>query len=173
MTTAIHRGSAWRAAIVAVPLLLVLGGLAARLSGSTDTNPWFQSLVLPVFQPPGPVFGIAWSIFYTLMGVSVALVWAHKGAPGRALALGLFVVQLAINLSWSPVFFKAHLILPALAIIGALFVAAAATTWAFGRVSRLAMWLMVPYLVWIVFASVLNARVLMLNPTADAFQLGV
>ena len=173
MTTAIHRGSAWRAAIVAVPLLLVLGGLSARLSGSTEDNPWFQSLTLPVFQPPGPVFGIAWSIFYTLMGVALALVWAHKGARGRALALGLFAVQLAINLSWSPTFFKAHLILPALIIIGALFVAAAAMTWSFARVSRLAAWLMAPYLCWLLFAGVLNARVLMLNPTADAFQTGV
>ncbi len=173
MTTALHRGSAWRAAIVAVPLLLVLGGLSAKLSGSTEDNPWFQSLTLPVFQPPGPVFGIAWSIFYTLMGIAVALVWAHKRAPGRALALGLFVLQLAINLSWSPTFFAAHLILPALVIIGVLFGVAVTMTWAFGRVSRLAMWLMVPYLVWIVFASVLNAQVLLLNPTADAFQLGV
>lgn len=173
MTTAINRGSAWRAAILAIPLLLVLGGLSAKLSGSTEDNAWFQSLTLPALQPPGAVFGIAWSIFYTLMGVAVALVWAHKRAPGRGLALGLFAVQLAINLSWSPTFFAAHLILPALVVIGVLFAAAVATTWAFGRVSRVAMWLMVPYLFWIVFASVLNAQVLMLNPTADAFQLGV
>ena len=173
MLTAINRGSAWRAVIVAVPLLLVLGGLSAKLSGSTEDNAWFQSLTLPSLQPPGAVFGIAWSILYTLMGIAVALVWAHKRAPGRRLALGLFAVQLAINLSWSPTFFAAHLILPALVVIALLFAAAVSTTWAFGRVSRVAMWLMVPYLVWIVFASVLNAQVLMLNPTADAFQLGV
>ena len=173
MHTAIQRGSAWRAAIVAIPLLLVLGGLSARLSGSTEDNPWFQSLVLPSFQPPGWAFGVAWSIFYTLMGVAAALVWAHKGASGRGLALGLFVLQLGINLAWSPMFFKLHLILPALGIIGVLFFAAAAMTWAFGRVSRVAMGLMIPYLCWIVFASMLNARVLMLNPAADAFQMGV
>ena len=173
MTTAIQRGSAWRAAIVAIPLLLVVGGLSARLSGSTEDNPWFQSLDLPVFQPPGPVFGIAWSIFYTLMGIAVALVWAHKRAPGRGLALALFALQLAINLSWSPTFFRAHLILPALVIIAVLFAVAVAMTWAFARVSRVAGWLMAPYLCWLVFAAVLNARVLMLNPAADAFQMGV
>ena len=173
MTTPIARGSAWRAAIVLVPLLLVAGGLSAKLSGSTESNPWFQSLTLSPWQPPGYVFGIGWSIFYSLMGVAAALVWAHKRAPGRTLALALFVLQLAINFSWSPTFFKFHLILPALVIILVLFVAATATTFAFARVSRVAAWLLVPYLAWLVFASALNAATLSLNPAADAFQMGV
>ena len=67
-------GSFSRAAIVAVPVILLMGGLVARIAGSTDTNPWYQSLTLPAFQPPGPLFGIAWAILYTLIGVAFAMV---------------------------------------------------------------------------------------------------
>ena len=169
----LHRASAWRAGIVLVPLLLVLGGMVARLSGSTEDNGWYQSLALPELQPPGPAFGIAWSMLYTLLGISAAIVWGHKRARGRGAALALFAIGFAINLSWSPVFFRFHLILPALAIIGVMLVVALATTFAFARVSRVAAWLLVPYLVWLCFAGALNARIMVLNPAADAFQQGV
>jgi translocator protein len=167
------RGSTWRAGVVLVPLLLLLGGLSARWSGSTDDNAWFQTLALPDLQPPGPVFGIAWTILYTLIAISAAIIWGHKTAPGRTLALVLFAIGVAVNLTWSPTFFRFHLILPALVIIGVMLVVALATTFAFARVSRFAAWLMVPYLVWLCFAAALNARVLVLNPAADAFQLGI
>jgi tryptophan-rich sensory protein len=168
-----QRGSMWRAGIVLVPLLLLLGGLSARVSGSTEDNPWYQSLVLPALQPPGPVFGIAWSILYTTIAISAAIVWGHKQAPGRGLALGLFALGFVINLTWSPVFFRAHLILPALGIIVLMLVVAVATTFAFARVSRVAAWLQLPYLVWLGFALSLNASIWQLNPTADALQLGI
>jgi tryptophan-rich sensory protein len=163
----------WRAGIVLVPLLLVLGGLSARFSGSTEENAWYQTLILPALQPPGPVFGIAWSILYTLLAVSAAIVWGHKDAPGRGLALGLFALGIVLNLTWSPAFFRFHMLTPALGIIIAMLLVAIATTFAFGRVSRVAAWMMVPYLVWLSFAGALNARIILLNPTADAFQVGI
>ena len=168
-----NTGSIWRAGVVLVPLLLVLGGLSARFSGSTEDNAWYQTLTLPALQPPGPVFGIAWSILYTVIAVSAAIVWGHKRAPGRTLALVLFAIGVLINLAWSPTFFRFHLITPALGIIAVMLIVALATTFAFGRVSRLAAWLMVPYLIWLCFAGALNASVMMLNPAADAFQLGI
>ena len=116
-------------------------------------NGWYQTLALPALQPPGPVFGIAWSILYTIIAIPAAIVWGHKQAPGRTLALVLFALGFAVNLTWSPVFFRFHLITPALGIIGVMFVVALATTFAFARVSRLAAWLMVPYLVWLCFAG--------------------
>lgn len=169
----LQRASAWRAAVVLAPLLLVLGGLSARFAGSTEDNGWYQTLTLPALQPPGPVFGIAWSLLYTLIAVSAAVVWGHKRAPGRTLALALFGIGVAINLAWSPTFFRFHLLTPALAIIAVMLIVALATTFAFARVSRLAAWLMVPYLVWLCFAGALNASVIALNPSADAFQLGI
>ncbi len=173
MVTIPNRGSQWRAGIVLVPLLLVLGGLSARYSGSTADNAWYQTLSLPALQPPGPVFGIAWSILYTVIAIAAAIVWGHKRASGRGLALGLFAVGVVINLTWSPVFFRFHQITPALGIIVVMLIVALATTFAFARVSRVAAWLMVPYLVWLCFAGALNARIMVINPAADAFQLGV
>ena len=168
-----QRGSMWRAGVVLVPLLLLLGGLSARVSGSTEDNGWYQTLVLPALQPPGPVFGIAWSILYTMIAVATAIVWGHKNAYGRGLALGLFALGFVINLAWSPVFFRLHLILPAMVIIGVMLIVAVATTVAFARVSRVAAWLMLPYLVWLGFALALNASIWRLNPTADALQMGI
>jgi tryptophan-rich sensory protein len=166
-------GSFARAAIVAVPAILLMGGLVARIAGSTDTNPWYQSLTLPVFQPPGPLFGIAWAILYTLIGVAFAMVWGTKMVPGKRLAIALFAVGFAINLTWSPVFFRLHMISAALAIIAVMLLVAIATTWSFWRVNRLAGWLMLPYLAWLCFAGALNIAILMLNPMADAMQMGI
>lgn len=166
-------GSFSRAAIVAVPAILLMGGLVARTAGSTDTNPWYQSLTLPVFQPPGPLFGIAWAILYTLMGVAFAMVWGTKKVPGKRLAIALFAVGFAINLTWSPVFFRLHMISAALAIIAVTLLVAIATTWSFWRVNRLAGWLMLPYCAWLCFAGALNIAIMMLNPMADAMQLGI
>ena len=166
-------GSFSRAAIVAVPAILLMGGLVARIAGSTDTNPWYQSLTLPVFQPPGPLFGIAWAILYTLIGVAFAMVWGTKKVPGKRLAIALFTVGFAINLTWSPVFFRLHMISAALAIIAVMLLVAITTTWSFWRVNRLAGWLMLPYCAWLCFAGALNIAIMMLNPMADAMQLGV
>ena len=166
-------GSFSRAAIVAVPAILLMGGLVARTAGSTDTNPWYQSLTLPAFQPPGPLFGIAWAILYTLIGVAFAMVWGTKKVPGKRLAIALFAVGFAINLTWSPVFFRLHMISAALAIIAVMLLVAITTTWSFWRVNRLAGWLMLPYCAWLCFAGALNIAIMMLNPMADAMQLGV
>ncbi len=166
-------GSFARAALVAVPGILFVGGLAARVAGSTETNPWYQSLTLPAIQPPGPLFGIAWAILYTLIAVAFAMVWGTRNARGKPLAITLFGIGLLINLAWSPVFFRLHMISLALAIIVTMLVVALATTFAFARVNRLAAWLMVPYLAWLCFATGLNTSILMLNPMADAMQMGI
>ncbi|WP_156256202.1 TspO/MBR family protein [Sandarakinorhabdus oryzae] len=166
-------GSFARAAIVAVPAILFMGGLIARIAGSTETNPWYQSLTLPVFQPPGPLFGIAWAILYTLIGFALAVVWGTRAVPGKRLAITLFALGFAINLTWSPVFFRLHMISAALAIIAVMLIVAIGTTWAFWRVNRLAGWLMLPYCAWLGFAATLNTTIMMLNPMADAMQLGI
>jgi translocator protein len=158
------RWSLARAAMIAVPLVLLLGTLSGRLSGSGEANPWFAALTKPDAYPPGFVFGIAWTILYTMLGIAVALVWNARGAPRRGLALGLFALQLAANLAWSPLFFRYHQIEPAFWLVVVIFVLALATTIVFGSIRRLAAWLMVPYLAWLGFAAVLNWRVHELNP---------
>jgi tryptophan-rich sensory protein len=166
-------GSFARAAIVAVPAILFVGGLAARVAGSTDANPWYQSLTLPSFQPPPAAFGIAWAILYTLIALAVSFVWGSRDAKGKGLALTLFALGLALNLTWSPLFFRAHMISAALGVVVAMLVLALATAWAFFRVNRLAGWLMIPYVLWLCLATAINASVMVLNPTADAMQMGI
>lgn len=150
-------------AIGFVVLLNLLGSASALLSGPMAGGSWYEQLILPRLQPPGPVFGIAWAILYSLQGVALALLWGARASPARSRAIRLFVVQFALNLAWSPLFFSAHQILWALVLIGVILLAAIATTVAAGRVDRVAAWLLTPYLVWLGFALMLNWRILELN----------
>ena len=167
MPASASRGSAIRAAIVLVPLLNLLGGASAKISGSVADSAWFKSLALPAAQPPGLAFPIAWTILYSLMAVAAALVWGTR-VRGRWIALGLFAAQLALNLAWAPLFFGAHQLFYSLILLGIIWLAAIITTFAFGRVNRVAAWLMLPYLVWLSFAAALNFDIWQLNPGASA-----
>ncbi|SDJ60135.1 TspO/MBR family protein [Natronorubrum texcoconense] len=130
----------------------LLGSSPAFVVGS-DTS-WFAE---PWFFPPGYVFSIVWTLLFTLMGVSLVLVW-QRWTSRRAvtLALAAFALQFALNLAWTPVFFGLQRADLGLLIIGALWVAIVATIVAFDRISRLAAALLVPYLAWVSFAIVLN-----------------
>ena len=160
------RGSLIRRALVCIPAVLLLGRLSGAAAGSSAEDPWFAALAKPEIYPPAATFPIVWSILYVLMGLAFAMVVAEKGSPWRKPALIAFAVQLALNLAWSPVFFAAHQIIAALLILLVLDVAVIATAAMFWRVRRPAGWLMLPYLVWSLFATVLNWQVLQLNPAA-------
>lgn len=144
-------------------LFNLLGGLSAGLSGPMAAGPWYDQLVLPRLQPPGPAFGIAWTLLYALLGFAFALVWNAPRGPARSRAIALFLLQLLLNLGWSPLFFGARQVLGALALIGVILVTAILATIAAGRVDRVAPWLMLPYLVWLGFATGLNWRIWQLN----------
>lgn len=161
------RAAFLRWALVLVPLVLLLGFLAGRASQSGPQNPWFAGLVKPGIYPPPATFGIVWSILYLLMGLAAAWVAASRGAPGRGLALGAFALQLVLNLAWSPLFFGLHQITAAFWLIVALALTIALTLVLFWRVRPGAGLLLVPYLAWVLFASVLNWQILALNPHAD------
>ena len=161
------RASLLRWSLFTVPLVLALGFLSGRSAGSGPDNPWFAALTKPGLYPPPATFGIVWAVLYVLMGVALAMVLSARGARGRGLAVAAFVVQLALNLAWSPVFFGLHRIALALGIIGALALALAFTIALFWRVRPLAAGLLLPYLAWVCFASLLNWQLLTLNPHAD------
>ena len=158
------RRSLVRAVLVIAPLVLLLGTLSGRLAGSSADDPWLAALVKPDLYPPGVVFGIVWTILYLMIGVAAAIIWNARRARGRALALGLFAVQLVANLAWSPLFFRFHRIEPAFWLIVVILALALLTTLSFAAVRRLAAALMVPYLAWLGFAAVLNWRIHELNP---------
>jgi tryptophan-rich sensory protein len=112
------------------------------------------------------VFGAAWTALYIFLGLALALILQARGARGRNIALGLFAAQMLLNYSWSPVFFGMHLIAPALFIIVLMLSLSIAATFIFVRIRQPAAWLMMPYLAWLAFASMLNYRILELNPGA-------
>jgi len=124
---------------------------------------WYASLEKPSWNPPGWVFGPVWTALYTMMAVAAWLVWRRGGFAAQRLPLGLFMVQLAFNALWTPLFFGFHWIGTAFVEILLLGLAIAATLAAFRSVSRLAMWLLVPYLAWVSFAAVLNYTLWRLN----------
>lgn len=161
------RMSFTRIAIVCVPLIIFLGFLVGSLANSGEENRWFAMLVKPAMQPPGWLFGVAWSILYAMQGLALALIIDARGAAGRTTAICLFAFQLTLNLAWSPTFFLMHQVSAALVLIVMILVAAGVTTFAFARVRKAAAWLMLPYLAWLTFASVLNYQFDTLNPDAE------
>ncbi len=160
------RMSFLRWAVVVVPLLLLLGFLSGRSVPVGPDNRWYAALEKPAMTPPDWVFPVAWSILYILIALALATVLNARGARGRGIGIVLFVVQFALNLAWTPIFFAQHRIDLALAIIALMLVTGIATTVAFARVRPAAAWLMVPYLVWISFAGVLTWRIGQSNPGA-------
>jgi len=142
--------------------------LAVGAAGGLVTYPqiaaWYASLSKPFFSPPNWVFGPVWTILYIMMGVAVARV-IGKGLRGKNVraALPLFGLQLALNFLWSLAFFGLQSPASGVVVIAALWVALAATIWRFWAVSKGAALLLVPYLLWVSFASLLNIAVMLLN----------
>jgi len=141
---------------------------AAGFIGSIFTVPaipsWYSTLVKPELNPPSWVFGPVWTTLYALMGIAAFLVWKHgvNDKPVR-IALGAFALQLLLNTSWSIVFFGLQN--PALAFVNilAMWLTIAWTMFLFYRVSKTALWLLVPYILWVSFAAYLNFSIWILN----------
>lgn len=148
-----------------VGFLAVCFGVAAL--GALATGPavdgWYQTIAKPDWTPPSWLFGPVWTVLYGLMAVSAWLVWKQNGFRAASTALTLFFVQLALNLAWSFIFFDAHAIGWALVEIVVLLAAISATIGAFRLHSVLAAWLLVPYALWVGYATLLNAAIWTLN----------
>jgi tryptophan-rich sensory protein len=149
---------------VALVVSLVVCFAAAGI-GSLATTPnianWYAGLAKPAWNPPNWIFGPVWTFLYISMAVAAWLVWRQGGLWQWALAL--FAVQLALNAAWSWLFFGFHLPGAAFFEVVSLLVAIAATTIAFWPKSMAAGILMVPYLAWVSFATVLNFTIWRLN----------
>jgi tryptophan-rich sensory protein len=165
------RMSLVRLAFFVIPTIMFLGFLSGTMSGSTADNAWYQILLKPDIQPPGWIFGVVWPTLYLMMGLAFAMVLNASGARDRNVAIALFLSQFVINLTWSPIFFGAHQVTAAFFIILFMLGLAIATTFVFARVRKAAAWLMVPYLVWISFAAILNFQIDQLNPNAESLYV--
>lgn len=152
-----------------VARLLVWGGVtfAAAAIGafaSSSAPEFYGTLVKPSWAPPASLFGPVWTALYALMAVAAWRV-SHAGGPHAPRALGLYVIQLAVNAAWSWLFFSLHSGPAAMADIVLLVALIAATMIAFARVSRLAAFLLAPYLAWVLFASALTWSLWRANPS--------
>ncbi len=136
-------------------------GIVGSLVTIAEIPAWYASLVVPSWQPPSWLFGPVWTMLYTLMGIAGARIWAET-TSGDVLRR-LFGAQLLLNALWTPVFFGAHDLLGALVMILALDAVVVTLVLQLWRRDRTAFWLLVPYLVWILFATCLNAVILTLN----------
>jgi tryptophan-rich sensory protein len=143
---------------------LLLCFAAASLGAVFMPGEWYASLRKPTWNPPAWVFGPVWSALYTMMAVAAWLVWKRGGFVAQRRPLTLFLAQLALNAAWTPLFFGLHRPGVAFAVIILLWLAIAATLFAFRPVSRAAAWLLAPYLAWVSFATVLNGTLWRLNP---------
>ncbi len=124
---------------------------------------WYERLHKPPFNPPSWIFGPVWTVLYLLMATAVWLVWMTPKSSLRTRAIIAYLVQLVLNAAWTPIFFRHHHILGALVVIVALWNAIALSIGLFRKCRPLAAGLMVPYLLWVTFATVLNASLLHLN----------
>lgn len=162
--------SALRSVLMLSAFLAV--SFSAAAIGSMISAPaidgWYADAPKPMWTPPNAVFGPVWAVLYALISVAGWLVWRHRASPERFAALSAYVVQLALNVAWTPAFFGLGAILGtaglwiALGIIVALDFAVLVAIIRFGEVSRPAAALLVPYWLWVLFATTLNAAIAVL-----------
>lgn len=147
--------------------VFIFGCLGAGGLGAVATTPeiegWYKTITKPSWNPPDSVFGPVWTTLFVMMAVAAWLVWKPAGFKARVMPLTLFLVQLVLNVAWSWIFFGMHQPGWAFAEIVILWGAILLTTMAFFRCSRTAGWMMVPYLAWVSFASVLNFTIWRMN----------
>ncbi|MFS4455074.1 TspO/MBR family protein [Maribacter sp. 2304DJ31-5] len=149
--------------IVSVIICLIIGFLSSIVT-QTSVNDWYLTLSKPTFNPPNKLFAPVWTVLYILMGVSAGLVWS-KGFHHKWVKTGLyhFGFQLLLNALWTIVFFGLMQPLWALLVIIALLIMIVLTIKWFNVVSKVAAFLLVPYLLWVGFATVLNYKIWELN----------
>jgi tryptophan-rich sensory protein len=150
--------------LLAVGLSFCAASVGSFFTVSDDGSNWYEALKKPFFTPPDWVFGPVWTILYLMMGIAAFLVW-NRGVPKShvRVALVFFVVQLVFNTAWSVIFFGFHSVGLALLEIIFLWFAILATIVSFWRVDRVAAGILLPYILWVSFAVVLNTAIYLLN----------
>ena len=145
----------------------VLSGLVAAAVGGAVTagavRTWYPALRKPSWNPPARLFGPVWSVLYLMMAIAAWLVWRTRDAADVRFALGLFGVQLALNVLWSVLFFGLRRPGWALVDIALLWLGIAATAVAFWPSDPLGSVLLLPYLAWVSLAAALNGSIFRLN----------
>jgi len=142
---------------------IVLCSLAGIIAAQFDPGPWYEMLQKPYWTPPNWVPALVWPILYVLMGIAAWLVWKRRPLTLNKPALNWFILQLVLNAIWPWLFFGMHYIATALAEILLLWIAILFTSFLFWHEDRRAGILMIPYILWVSYASALTFAVWQLN----------
>lgn len=148
--------------IISIISTVGLGSLGGLFT-IAEIPTWYAGLNKPSFNPPNWIFGPMWTTLYFLMGISFYLIWKHSISLERSLAIRLFIIQFILNFCWSILFFSLHLIGWAFAEIITMWVFILLTILQFRKLSPTAAALLIPYLLWVSFASILNGSIWQLN----------
>lgn len=157
-----NAGSLWML-LLFLALCFAVSGMGAIFT-SRSVSEWYPVLQKPSWNPPAWVFGPVWTVLYLMMAIAAWMVWRRRGFREGAAALLIFAFQLALNAAWSPLFFGLRNPLAGLLDIIPLWAAILATIAAFRKISPLAAALLIPYWLWVSFATALNFMIWRLNP---------
>eukprot|EP01136_Pigoraptor_vietnamica_P020829 Opistho-1_new@70261 len=153
----------WVKLVLSVLFTLGIGSLGGLFTMS-EIQGWYAGLQKPSFNPPNWLFGPVWSMLYLLMGISFYLIWKQPVSTVRNVGLTLFVIQFILNFFWSILFFNQHMIAAALLEMVFMWIFILLTMIWFAKLSPTAAWLLLPYLCWVSFATLLTAAIWKLNP---------
>lgn len=150
--------------VVVVTTCLVVGYLSGMVTRESITT-WYPTLVKPIFNPPNWIFAPVWTALYLMMGVAGGLVWNQIETQPELVKKGFlfFIIQLGLNALWSYLFFGLHNPFLALIEVVLLLLMIFETYVVFKKINKIAGMLMVPYLCWVTFATILNASIWWLN----------
>ena len=145
-------------------LTLPLGlGTIAGLYTAGAVPVWYETLNKPSFNPPNWVFGPVWTTLYILLGISLFLIWKQRAGKERNLAIFVFLLQQLLNFGWSFIFFYFNMIGFALIEIIFLWISIVSMLVLFYKIKPVAAYINIPYLIWVTFATMLNAAYYLLN----------
>ncbi|MBU4016718.1 tryptophan-rich sensory protein [Patescibacteria group bacterium] len=149
--------------IISVTVCELIGLLSTPFTISSIPT-WYAGLIKPFFSPPNWIFAPVWTTLYFLMGVSVYLIW-RKGIENKEIKIAIyyFITQLFFNFFWSIFFFGLRLPLVAFIDIIVLLAAIVLTMMKFYKISKVSLYLLIPYLLWVSFATILNMSIVLLN----------
>ncbi|WP_310556311.1 TspO/MBR family protein [Flavobacterium sp.] len=139
-------------------------GIISGFLTNTQNNTWYDTIIKPSWNPPGYLFGPVWTILYFLMAISLWIVWKSNSIkPMKQQAMLFFAAQLFLNFWWTILFFKLQCPLCAFIEIIVMIVLIFFTIFRFAEISKTAAWLLVPYISWVFFATILNYKLWVLN----------
>jgi translocator protein len=149
--------------IISIVIPVAVGATSGFFT-ATGVDSWYQTISKPSWNPPGWIFAPVWTTLYIMMGIALFLVWkSNTNESLKKKAISLFAVQLLLNFFWSIIFFNQEQPGWALADIIVMWLAILLTIFAFANVNKMASWLLVPYISWVSFATILNYTIWKLN----------